>query len=240
MKKLISMLTALAIMFTLAGCKPQTGKEIVTDSQNQSDAPKTPAGETPKGEELVRDPSLEDCPHCYEEQGLFDDKTMTVSGIPQWTPVKMFSGMLWYPEHYSEEWSELFLFHDSVLIKDGKIVENGFIEEGMKVRIYQCNEDNEKKFYGEYTIKDLKPEEKPSFWLGYSVNSSEETFGIGTIACVEQGTTISAITSKRYSDVFYEVRENGKKITEGTVKEGMEFHRVYSSGKSDMYQILHV
>ena len=247
MKKLMSILTAMAMLASIWACKPTSGKETPdstakpnTDISGKADE----TSEAKKDEVLVRDPSLEDCEHT---QGgfLIDNEKMIIFRVPEKTPVKAFNGGLSHPyigglhdPALKTQGIKEFVFHYCEIFKDGKPVTEGYIEEGMKVRVYHCNSYREKKFYGEYTVTKL--DSSNDFWINspisegtyfdYTVDVITFSSGYHRVYFTEKGTSVRAVDEYFSSDELsfrYIVMENGKKVTDGLLTENMVIYSIY-------------
>ncbi|MCL2088071.1 MAG: hypothetical protein FWH14_01175 [Oscillospiraceae bacterium] len=248
MNKLTALILAIILSLSmLSACgKAGTGTDASEDGSRDTSGSGSEGWKGPG-----KNPDMEECVHILPPGG-FNDETMTVEQIPEFFPVKMFESQLEqgelypggaqyyteHPEHFNE-----FYWHKAVLLKNGEVVNSGYVEEGMKIRIYHYNYWGESLFYGEYTVGTLSPRsgEKPKIYLSRTI-TFEDTLVFSPVAFAEKGTEIKDIMSELHSiyppvtdetgaehhSFDYTVTKNGVVVTDGVLEEGMIVRAVYS------------
>jgi hypothetical protein len=260
-KKLAGIALAAALIAAMTGCAEggaatPAQSSVPTETYSQSEG--SPAGAADGTEisstqkTLARDSSLEDCKHRmtrislpwfetgYEDEvGIFDNKAMTLSGIPEFMPIKIFDNFFdgngMYLNNDPKTLEEMgFYWHTCTFEKNGAVISDGYVEEGMTVKIYHSDYLGNKKFYGEYTVQKLSEvKNEPLFYMGASVDSC--VLDRKQCLYVKKGISIENITEylneieiksakelgHDYVDIAYYVLKDGKEVAVGAFEKGM-------------------
>jgi hypothetical protein len=247
----------------------QTEATAVTETTNQTVGSaeisiETPAPNEVPRETLTRDPSLEECCHRMTygiwpwfgyEHGIsvtsefypiavFCNEEMTLSGVPEYMPIKFFQANFSVageidPSCIVSLEEAGFYWHAAVFEKNGLVVENGFIEAGMTVRVYHHDYLLNMKFYGEYVVQELtQPQYRPLYLEVFPDQHGMFVVSEMTLL-VERGTPIydvlaqlngtrqeeAALLNQGYVSSVYSVRSGNRQVTSGTFEEGMVLRR---------------
>jgi hypothetical protein len=173
--------------------------------------------------------------------GIFNNERMTLSGVPEFMPVVLFDSFLSTRGMTTPRALELLdetLWREFVFLKNGAVVNNGFVEPGMTIGVYHVNGHGERKsFCGEYTVQELRPVTNPQPLFYLTGPSSENIFRFSELTMlIERGTAISDVLeelNELWSDstVTHSVRANNQEVTSGRIEENMVLRT--NSGSND-------
>jgi hypothetical protein len=172
--------------------------------------------------------------------GVFCDERMVLSDVPEFMPIKLFDSFFNLDvliTHLTPESLQDVIWRKAVFTQEGVVVDNGYVAEGMAVRIYHVNGYGEKKvFCGEFTVQKLRTVDNPKPLFHFAGQRMEGAFRFPELTVlVERGTAIADVLEplneqervsaremqQDFVDVEYTVHRNERNVTHGIFEEGM-------------------
>ncbi|MCL2088073.1 MAG: hypothetical protein FWH14_01185 [Oscillospiraceae bacterium] len=191
-----------------------------------------------------KNPDMEECGHGVAY--AIDNENMVYSNVDEYTPINHFIAMICFATVNGN----LETYHYAEVYMNGNRITKGYIEEGMRVKVYHEKGDDI-ELYGEYTIAGpMIPRHFGKMTVLLSIGYEYKEGRIDGIpaAFVEEGTTVQeALDFLHEFDTFtdsngerhsmYEcvILDNGQVVSDGLLKEGMTILRSYSAKHKDYF-----